>query len=259
VSVPCGSGLRLPAALLCAFAALLLSLAARADVVLTAGNLNSALKAMQRIHLRLADAAAEPSHADALFALGEEASDLALLMSREVAAHGQQQQGLLELARNRASALGVDIAWSSGHQRYFYDGAAFRRSLELAPDGRHAADSSFRILWHDFYHSAADDQAALLAAAARKQEFLRRFPDSGDAAEAGLMLGIDYRDLWRDCRDRGAGDCEGRYRELTRGQLGRVAEQHAGTDRAGIAARLLQRFEAELADPQSAAGEPPSR
>ena len=72
--------------------------------------------------------------ADALFALGEEANALALLMSREVAAHGQQQQGLLELALTRTSALGVDITWSSGHQRYFYDGAAFRRYLELAPE-----------------------------------------------------------------------------------------------------------------------------
>lgn len=232
------------AALALAFAGVLATGVAGADVVLSAEKLNAALKQMQRLQPG-GENTTGPMAADAIFALGEEASALAELMSREVAAHRRQQQPMLDLALRRTSSLGVDIVWSTDHERYFYDGDAYRRYLQLAPEGPHAAASMFRILWYDFYHAAADDHAVLVAQAAYKKEFLRRFPDSGRAAEAGLFLAIDYRDLWRDCRQAEAEDCDGRYFALARDQFRRVMIEHAGTGEAEIASRLLRRFEAE--------------
>lgn len=232
------------AALALAFVGVLATGVADADVVLSAEKLNAALKQMQRLQPGGENSTGAAS-ANAVFALGEEASVLAELMSREVAAHGRQQQPMLDLALRRTSSLGVDIAWSTDHERYFYDGAAYRRYLQLAPGGPHAAESMFRVLWYDFYHAAADEHAVLVAQAAYKKEFLRRFPDFGKAAEAGLFLAIDYRDLWRDCREIEAEDCDGRYFALARDQFRRVTVEHAGTDEAEIASRLLRRFEAE--------------
>ncbi|HET6629661.1 MAG TPA: hypothetical protein VFG91_07790 [Woeseiaceae bacterium] len=226
--------------------AVLVSPHAGADVVLSSEKLNAALKQMQRLQVDRRSTA-ETAAADTVFALGEEARALAELMSREVAAHGRQQQPLLDLALGRASALGVDIAWSADHERYFYDGDAYRRYLEVAPEGPHAEASMFRILWNDFYHAAADDHAVLVAQAAYKEEFLRRFPGSKNAAEAGLFLAIDYRDLWRDCVDGKSQACDGRYAALAREQFQRVATEHGGTDQAKIASRLLRRFDAEAA------------
>jgi hypothetical protein len=185
--------------------------------------------------------------ADAVFTLGEEARALADLMSKEVAAHGWQQKPMLELALRRTAALGVHIAWSAAHQRFFYDGEAYRRYLEAAPEGMHAADSMFQLLWYDFYQAETADHAALVAQAAYAKEFLRRFPDSANAAEAGLFLAINYRDLWRGCRQSTAEDCDGRYAALAREQFRRVATEHAGSDQSEIASRLLQRFDMEAA------------
>lgn len=220
---------------------------AGADVVLTSEALNAALKQMQRLQAGGQDGGGAMT-ADSTFALAEEARALADLMSREVAAHGWQQKPMLDLALRRTSALGVHIAWSAAHERFFYDGEAYRRYLEAAPRGTHAAESMFQLLWYDFYHAEADDHAALVAQTAYAQEFLRRFPGSANAAEAGLFLAITYRDLWRSCRRNEAEDCDGRYAALTREQFGRVAAQHAGTDQAEIASRLLRRFEMEAAE-----------
>ncbi|HEX7072344.1 MAG TPA: hypothetical protein VF190_16135 [Rhodothermales bacterium] len=229
-----------------ALCALLVPGLAGADVVLSSEKLNAALKQMQRLQPRGQDAGGAVT-AEAVFALGEEARALADLMSKEVAAHGWQQKPMLDLALRRTSALGVHVAWSAAHERFFYDGEAYRRYLEAAPDGVHATDSMFQLLWYDFYQAEADDHAGLVAQAAYAKEYLRRFPDSGNAAEAGLFLAINYRDLWRDCRENTAEDCDGRYAALTREQFRQVATEHAGTDQSEIASRLLQRFDAEAA------------
>lgn len=227
--------------------AVLASAGAGADVVLSAEKLNAALKQMQRMRLVEGDTTGAAA-ADSVFALGEEASALARLMSREVAVHGRQQQPMLDLALRRTSAMGIDIAWSADHERYFYDGDAYRRYLQLAPEGPHAAESMFRIVWYDFYHAAAGDHAALVAQVAYIKEFLRRFPDFPKTAEVGLFLAIDYRDLWRNCRESEAQDCDGRHLSLAREQFRRVTVEHTGTDEAKIASRLLRRFEMEAAE-----------
>ncbi len=227
--------------------AVLVSQPAAADEVLTDENLNAALGRIQQTteQLDVAEAGAQP--ADQFFALGREADALAELLSSEVAAHGGLEQPLLELAIDHAAKLGVNIAWSAGHQRYFYDGAAFRRYLALAPDGEHAAASSFWVVQDDFYRSDAEDTESLLRSSARKQDFLGRFGKSPDAPKVMLWLGIDFRDLWRGCREQENQDCAERYRELARKQFQELAAAREGSDIGEIARRMLKRFEAELA------------
>ena len=104
------------------------------------------------------------------------------------------------------------------------------------------------MVQHEFYYSDERDHVSLAKAALRKQEFLRLFPDFGDAPTVGIFLGIDYRDIWRRCRELGDKVCTDRYRELTRGQLRGVANTYAGTNASEIAARMLRRFEKELTE-----------
>ena len=227
--------------------AVLFSQSAAADEVLTDENLNAALGRIQQTTEQLDATETGARPANQVFALGREADALAELLSTEVAAHGGLEQPLLDLAIHHAAKLGVHIAWSPGHQRYFYDGAAFRRYLELAPDGEHAAASTFWIVQDDFYRSDAGDIESLLRSSARKQDFLERFGNFPDAPKVALWLGIDFRDLWRGCREHEDADCTERYRELARIQFQELAAAREGSDIGEIARRMLRRFEAELA------------
>lgn len=218
-----------------------------AHVILSATELDDTLEQMLQLKEQLEDPATGSPRPEAIFALGREATVLADLLSKEFGAHGEQQRPLLKLAVQRAAELEINIKWSSEHQRYYYDGSAFRRYLKLAPRGPFAADSSFRLVQHEFYYSDERDHVSLVEAALRKKDFLTRFPDFGDVAKVGIYLGIDYRDIWRHCRELGDQVCVDRYGELTRGQLRQVTNVYAGTTTSEIAARMLLRFEKELA------------
>lgn len=232
---------------LCAVVLLALAGGVRADVILTAENLNVSLKHMQRLRLQLQDAG--PSQKPPLlFQLGDEADSLALLFTNEVIAHGRQQEGLINLGLKRAGNLDVKIEWLADRERYLYDGAAFRRYLDLAPDGARAAESAYRLVQIAFYRADADDARSLQAAAQRKRRFLDRFPGDDHAPEVAMMLAIDYRDLWRHYRGAGAGTEAARFQALAREQFHRVAETYTGSDEAEIARRLLRRFEDEVRD-----------
>ena len=225
-----------------------------ADIILTARNLNASLKQMQRLHSQLRDAA--PSQRPAvLFHLVVTADDLALLLTNEVLAHGMLQKGLIDLGIRRAAAVDVSISWYPDKERYLYDGRAFRQYLDQAPKDPHAAECSFRLLQIAFFRPGGDDPLSLRAAAQRKRDFLQSYSGNKHAPQVGIMLAIDYRDLWRRYRDAGDTANAGRYLQKTRQQLQRVAADYPGADEATIAGRLRQRVDAEAAG-GAAAGAP---
>jgi len=216
-------------ALLIAAAALGMRL--HADVILSAAALNDALRKMQRLQQTIGTAAGT-ERADAWFQLGVEADALTTLLNDEVAAHGSQEKGLIDLALSRTRELGVSITYSAGKKKFFYDNAAFREYLTLAPRGTRVADATFKLIEGDFFQMTAGDVDAIVVATERKRVFLRKYGSHPSAIEVHLMLSVDYRDLFRHYQgedDRGRRD---RYRELTRQQLRVLMKSYPKTEQA---------------------------
>jgi hypothetical protein len=218
---------------------------ARADVILTAENLNESLKELQRQQRRMAAAGASvEEQAAALLAIAREADALTQRFSDEVAAHGDQQKGLIDLGLRRLGQLEIGIRRSDGGT-FRYDGEHCRRYLKLLPSGPGAEHCTYRLIYIDFFGTDATSREELVAAAERKREFLERFPESAHAAEVGFLLGIDYRDLWRRCREAGDGACSAAYEQRVRQVLRDVVTGWPGSRHAALAQAFLGRFDAE--------------
>ena len=218
----------------------------RADVILSAGAVNDALKKMQKLLEAIAAAATpRPAQADAWFQIGSEADGLTSLINDEVAAHGSQEKPLIDLAVSRTGELGVAIAYDAGKKKFFYDNAAFRQYLALMPRGARAADATFTLIEGDFFQSQATDAAGLLPGAQRKRDFLRQYPKYFNAVEVHLMLSVDYRDLFRHYQSANDVANRDRYRALTRQQLRALMKTFPAVEQAEIARRMLKRFDDE--------------
>lgn len=217
----------------------------RADVFLTSQNLNDALKSMGRLRQQATNGTLA-ERAEASFMMGMEAEALATLMSDEVIAHGNQEQLLLDLALERTKELGVAISYSREKRKFFYDGAAFRDYLTMAPDGPQAAKAGFKVLEGEFYQSSGTDPKAILDAAAKKAQFLKKYPTFELNAEVNLMLAIDYRDLYRHYDEAGDTANRRKYRDLVRTQYRLVSRRYPGTEQGDAATKLLARFEEQL-------------
>ncbi len=219
----------------------------RADVILSAGAVNDALKKMQKLTEAIAaPATPTPERADAWFQIGSEADSLTSLINDEVAAHGSQEKPLIDLAVSRTGELGVAIAYDAVKKKFFYDNAAFRQYRVLTPRGARAADATFKLIEGDFFQSLATDAAGLLPGAQRKRDFLRQYPKHANAVEVHLMLSVDYRDLFRHYQTAREVANRDRYRDLTRQQLRTLMKTFPDAEQAEIARRMLQRFDDEL-------------
>lgn len=215
------------------------------EVILTSEGLNETLKQMQRIRQGMENAA-PAVRADGLYELGVLATELANVLSEEVALYDSQQGGLVQLALDRTGELGLKISWVQEKERFLYDAAAFKEYLQLSPDGQHAGESAYQVLEAEFVQLAADDPSSLLQAAEHKQDYLKQYPDHERSPEVALILAIDYRDLWRLYRSAADEENEARYRELTRNQFLNVSKNYPDVRQAKIAAGLQTRFETEV-------------
>jgi hypothetical protein len=215
------------------------------EVILTAENLNDTLKQMQRIRQDTENADSS-ARADGLYQIGVLARDLAALLSEEVALYDSQQGGLIKLALERSRELGLNLGWIADKKRFIYDGKVFEEYLRIAPDGTYAGESAYLILETEFVRAEINEPVALQEAAAHKSDYLQRYPAHVRAPEVGLLLAIDYRDLWRLYRSTSDSMNEARYRDLTLNQFRQVMEQYAGARQARVAEGLLARFETEL-------------
>lgn len=230
------------------FAGLTSSTVALAHLFLTEQSLHDALASIAEGYARIPAAGFERGDPEAWFRVGEAGWALADLMNEEVRVHGLGQQALMTEAIERAREYGVSIAWSDDHQRFFYDGDAYRRYLEADAAGTFAADSRYRLIELDFYLAASDSISALRARADEKRSFLDDYPAFAAAARVGIFLGIDYRDLYRLCTGNGDsdGDCGQLYGDLALQAFRQVAETHADSDSGEVARRLLQRTSDEI-------------
>ncbi len=184
--------------------------------------------------------------AAAIYGLAISANSLMTLLNQEIQLYGMDQQYLLDEGVARAAGLGIEIMWSEDHQRYFYKGGAYRRYLELMPDGLYAANSRYHLIETGFYRGNAENREDLVARAAMESDFLRRHPEFGNAGRVAMFLGIDYRDLWRLCRAADDFECMDRYSKLNRDHLEAVSAHYADSKTGELARTLLQRFEVEV-------------
>lgn len=225
-----------------ALAAFALALAppggAAADVILSAEKLNAALEKMQSLQ--------REGTAVAHFQLGVECDALATLLSDEVAGHGMQEKALIDAGLARLRELQVAIEYDGDKRRFFYDGAAFRQYLKDAPRGPRAAEAAFWLVENEFYRAKAKDPASLLSASEGKQAFLRRYPKFKLAADVGVFLAIDYRDLYRHYQASDDAAQRDRFRELARTQFRSVVQRFPGSEQAKIAEEMLRRLEDEI-------------
>lgn len=227
---------------------LLLAVSAHAHIPLTEEILDAALGEIAEARSRVDDAQGPEQTADALYELAVQGSSLQDLLNQEIRLHGLGQQGLMDSAAARAKQFGIEITWSQDHVRYFYTGEAYRRYLEIVPDGVNAANSLFHLIETGFYLGDPEDRDSLAARAADELDYLERFADLGNAGRVAIFLAIDYRDLWRLCRASRDADCAAEAAKRLRDHLDEVASRFAGKETASMAESLRRRFEAEAAE-----------
>ncbi len=205
--------------------------------------------------LQLAQAAADAEtktakKADATYDFAMKATGLMTLLNQEIQLQGMYQQGLLDDAVSRAAVLGIEITWSEDHQRYFYAGGAYRRYLEIMPEGLNAANSRYHLIETDFYRGDARNREELATQAATESDFLQRHSEFGNAGRVARFLAINYRDIWRLCHATDDQECADRYATLNRDHLEAVSARYADDTIGKLARTQLQRFEAEVAGGQ---------
>ena len=233
--------------------ALLLLLAiggAYAHIPLTPAILNDAFEELEQAQAAADRETGKTEKAAAIYDFAIKATDLMTLLNQEIQLHGKEQQELLDEAVAVAAELGIEITWSEAHQRYFYTGNAYRQYLELVPDGINAANSRYHLIETGFYRGDAENREELETRAAMESDFLRRFPEYGNAGRVAMFLAIDYRDLWRLCHATEDRECADRYAQRNREHLAAIADRYADGKTGEMARTLLQRFEAEIADSQ---------
>ena len=216
-----------------------------ADIFLTAENLNTSLKQLQRYQTQL-QVTTDNARADPLYQLGIVADELAKLLTDEVIAHGPENEKLIELALQRTAEIDVNIDWVSENEGFYYDGEAFRLYLQEFSEGDYAANSQFRIIRRDFYLTVAEGEDALQEAIKIKQTFITKYPEFQYISEVELFLAIDYRDLWRYYREISDTESASLAAEHVQQQYQHISVTYQDKEASDIARRLLARFQAEL-------------
>ena len=223
---------------------------AHAHIPLSPAILDDAIEDIEQAQATVDAETETAKKAAAIYALAISANSLMTLLNQEIQLYGMDQQYLLDEGIARAAGLGIEITWSEDHQRYFYTGGAYRRYLELMPDGLYAANSRYHLIETGFYRGNAENREDLVARTAMESDFLHRYPEFGNAGRVAMFLGIDYRDLWRTCRAADDFECMDRYAKLNRDHLAAVSDRYADSKTGELARTLLQRFEAEVAGGQ---------
>jgi hypothetical protein len=221
-----------------------------AHIPLTPTILNDALIEIEQAQAAVSEETESGNRAAALYVSAVAASKLTTLLNQEVQLHGFDQKALLDAAVARALELGAEIIWSEDHEQYFYTGDAYRQYLAIVPNGIEAANSRYQLIELGFYLGSTESREEQAARAAVESDFLRVYPEFGNAERVAMFLAIDYRDLWRLCSASDDRDCAEHYAKLNREHLDAVAARYADGRTGELARTLLQRFEAEIANAQ---------
>lgn len=219
---------------------------AHAHIPLSPAILDDAFEELQHAQAAAENATDKTVQAAAIYDIARAANELMALLNQEVQFHGFDQQSLLDEVVFRAVDLGVEILWSENHERYFYAGYAFRRYLEVMPEGINAANSHYHLIENGFYLGDAENRESMVARANIENEFLQQYPDFDNAGRVAMFLSIDYRDIWRNCKAANDAECTIHYAKLNRDHLAATSVRYDGSRTAELAQTMLQRFETEI-------------
>lgn len=241
--IPVFDNLRL---VLVTLAAVAVSAPLQADTILDEAALEEILARLTQGKILINSNVDTPGQDEGWYKLGMAAYDAATLISKEYASHGELEKTLIDRLVTEAADLGVVIHWSESHQRYYYDGEAFRQYIRQSPQGDSAAACRFKLIEQEFYFAQKSDRDSMIAAAEEKRAFLEEYPTQPLAEAVELYLSIDYRDLWRLCRKDDDRDCAEHYLDMARDVLlNTIKAGNRSKKTVTIATRMLQRIENE--------------
>ena len=221
---------------------------AHAHIPLSSEILNDAFDELEEAQTTAKTEKNKSKQAAAIYDVALTANLLMSLLNEEVQLQGFSQQSLLDWATATAADLGVKISWSEKHERYFYAGKAFRRYLDVMPEGLNATNSHYHLIETSFYLGGAENRESMMARASIENEFLQRYPNFGNAGRVAMFLSIDYRDIWRSCKAANEPGCANQYAKLNRDHLTAISVDYNGTRTAELARTMLHRFEKEFAN-----------
>jgi hypothetical protein len=220
---------------------------AHAHIPLSPAILNDAFDELEEAQSAAESEKNKSKQAAAIYDIALTANGLTSLLNEEIQLQGFSQQSLLDWATDTAADLGVEISWSDKHERYFYAGKAFRRYLEVMPEGVNAANSHYHLIETSFYLGDAENRESMMARASIENDFLQAYPEFGNVGRVAMFLSIDYRDIWRSCKAANEPDCANQYAKTNRDHLTAISVRYDGTRTAELAQTMLQRFETEFA------------
>ena len=223
---------------------LLTALPGEAHVVLDGPTVQPFLVDIAR-HLREArEGATEEARLEGLYGVGERAQALTDLMNLDATSHGQSLYAALLI--QRLQEYGIRIQRAERGTRYAYDMAAFNEYLKRSPQGKRAAEASFRLMAQAFYGSVGADPADLVGinvdelrtAILREEAFIKDYPRSDKLKDVRFFLAMDYYRLSRHSQDAATAR---KYGERAAHALKQLIKEYPGTAEARAAESILNR------------------
>lgn len=175
-----------------------------ADFIMGPLEVSKILKSINKAQMTLRSDVSQNEKGQALFEIGGQAYTLAKLINAEILSHGNEQQGLIDLAIKRCRDMGVNIEYFPSRAVYLYDGKEFLAYLQTDPGGEDVAEALSGLM----ERSSADlvlgvqEPTYLLEQVALKKHFLSIHPDFKNRTELELLLAMDYHKLYLACSDR---------------------------------------------------------
>jgi hypothetical protein len=205
---------------------------------------NQILRNIQQAQLTLRGNASPKEKETALFYIGAEAYTLMKLINSDVREHGQENQGLIDVAIGRCKKLGVNIQPVSGTDYYLYDFEAFTSYLKIAPRGMHAPEARFALIEKSSYsvEQGRKTPEMLLKQIEEKKNLLQEFPDVTRRVDLQMFLILDYLEVYASYLESNDLSRSNQYKELALELCRQLVENHPDTGAANFARDLLIKF-----------------
>lgn len=223
-----------------------LSLHLPAHEVLGPVEVNGILKEIQRSKVQLASTeSSDEDREKARFHIAGQAFRLMKLINEERRAHGNQEQGLIDLAVSRCRAMGVEIAFDQSRDLYLYDFQEFEEYLKLYPNGRFEAEVRYALIERSALQKPSGERtlSELEGQAESKRKLLQEFPGFEKRPDIEMLLALDYYELYALSGEQRDRQGEMKYKKLTAQQFRHIVESYPGSQAADYALRLLMRFD----------------
>ncbi len=205
---------------------------------------NRILKSLQKSRKILDGQPSQEDRKKEIFNIAFEAYTLMKLINTEIEAHGDEQQGLINLSVKRSQDMKIGIGPIKGKPIYVYDFKEFEEYLKIAPQGKYAAEARFALIERAFYQQSGGEKTPenLLANLEEKRQFLEQYPDFSMRSQLEMLLTLDYYQLYFLYLERNDVSKTKKYGELVLEQCRHIMDTFPGTQSANFAMNLMLEF-----------------